>query len=95
MIVTHDLRLDGLTGTIAAQSSLCRAASGRAVRAQGRCFPISGHARAGSASMRLPGRITRGSPLAPQHAQYEALNLAPNNSMEPTRPSECLALARY
>jgi hypothetical protein len=49
----------------------------------------------GSAGMRLSGRLTPRYALAAQDAQSEALNLAPNNSLEPTRPARRLALARY
>ena len=49
----------------------------------------------GSAGMRLAGRLTPRYALAAQHAHSEALDLAPNNSMEPTRPARGLALARY
>ena len=49
----------------------------------------------GTAGMRLSGRITPRYAIAAQDAQSEALNLAPNNSMEPTRPAECLHFVRY
>src|SRR3990172_4218620 len=46
--------------------------------------------RLGTAGKRHSGRLAPAPALAAQHAHSEALDLAPNNSMEPTRPARCL-----
>jgi len=43
--------------------------------------------RLGTAGTRHSGRLAPAPALAAQHAHSEALDLAPNNSMEPTRPA--------
>src|SRR3990172_1904300 len=91
MIVTHDLRLPPTPrGAWWPVISLKRPRRGTRIVSKGAPSQALVPPRLGTAGRRHSGRLAPAPALAAQHAHSEALDLAPNNSLEPTRPARCL-----